>query len=507
MDAIKNKNFEGTDKFGIPVIKLEDALHGSLEVGLGPLHNQFDSKDGVVYTSIYVDSRITKWDYKNLKVLGYVPSHYNVGHLVSAHGDTQKPHGKYLISLNKLSIDRFNPVGPLHPQNHQLIDISGDGDPTVIYDLPLPMGEPHYTALISVNDFKSDAVYPLGTNIVTDKKSKHFTALGAEKVAGDHIYGTIKDGKVTPADINVKQGQTVYIHITNHGLTTLDHYVYELSAYDKMYHFSPGETATIKFVAEKAGMYPILLDAQNSPSKRELVGYLKVDFNQGAENNRVLAYTDRINYDMKMQSFKPSAIELENLLPGELEFLNYGCSACHKFGTEFNGPDLHMVDKRRDDKWLTEWIMDPDSHMKDADIEAMRQHYKLAMPNQNVTKADVKKIIAYMKAKSEQLAKENAGSETEEVAGGDFGNGKETYDTKCMACHATGVTGAPMFKEKDRWTTIASQGMATLKDHAIKGFQGKKGLMPPKGGFADLSDDDIENAIKYMLHQAGATAK
>jgi len=406
MTAIKDKKFDGKDKFGINIIKLEDALHGSVEVGLGPLHNQYDSKDGVVYTSIYVDSRITKWNYKTLKVLGYVPSHYNVGHLVAASGDTQKPHGKYLISLNKLSIDRFNPVGPLHPQNHQLIDISGDGDPQVIFDLPLPMGEPHYTTMLHVDQFKSEAIYPLGQNIITDKKSKHFTALGAEGVKGNHVYGTIKDGKVTPANLTFKQGQTVYIHLTNHGQTKLDHYVYQLSAYDKMYHFSPGETATLKFVAEKAGKFPILLDSQNSPDKRQLVGYMSVEFNQTAENNRVLAYTERINYDMKMQSFKPSAIELANLLPGELEYLNYGCSACHKFGQPFNGPDLFMVDKRRDDKWLKEWITDPDSKRKDADIEAMRQTYKLMMPNQNVSDADADKIIAFLKAKSEQVLKE-----------------------------------------------------------------------------------------------------
>ena len=93
-----------------------------------------------------------------------------------------------------------------------------------------------------------------------------------------------------------------------------------------------------------------------------------------------------------MQSFKPSAIELANLLPGELEYLNYGCSACHKFGREFNGPDLAMIELRRDDKWLEEWILDPDSKMKDTDIEAMRQHYKLAMPNQNVSKEDAKLV-------------------------------------------------------------------------------------------------------------------
>ncbi len=510
--AIAEKKFEGTDRYGIPIIKLDDALHGSVEVGLGPLHNQFDSKKGVVYTSIYVDSKITKWDYINLKVLGDVPSHYNVGHLVSAHGDTQKPHGKYLISLNKLSIDRFNPVGPLHPQNHQLIDISADGDPKVIFDLPLPLGEPHYTTLISVKDYKSNPIYPVGTNIVTDKKSAVFTEMGKERVENKgnevKVYATIKDGKITPANLSIAQGQTVSLYITNHGQTKLDHYVYEIASYDKMYHFSPGETATIKFKAEKAGMFPLMLEHQNSPNKQQLAGYMQVKFDQAAENERVLAYTERINADMKMQAFKPSAIELANLLPGEMEYLNYGCSACHKFGEEFNGPDLLMVDKRRDDKWLTEWILNPDSHMKDADVEAMRQRYKLAMPNQNVSKEDVTKIIKYLKAKSEQVAKAQASAPAAATAGGgDYGNGKTVYDGLCVACHATGVAGAPKLTETEDWKVRAAQGMKVLQDHAVKGYTGKKGVMPPKGGNDKLSDEDIKNAIKFMLSQAGAEAK
>ena len=409
MDAIKNKKFEGTDKFGIPIIALEDALHGSVEVGLGPLHNQYDDQKGVVYTSIYVDSRVTKWDYLNLKVLDYVSSHYNIGHLVSAHGDTKKPHGKYLISLDKLSIDRFNPVGPLHPQNHQLIDIDAD-KMRIIYDLPLPLGEPHYTALISVKDFKSVEKYPVGTDITTGKKSKYFTALGKERVVNKgktvEVFGTINNGKVTPGNINVNQGQKVVIHLTNHGQTKLDHYVYEVAANDAMYRWRPGETASIEFVAEKAGMFPLLLDKIHSPANRELQGYLAVKFNQAAENARLLAYSKRVQADMQMQAFKPSAIEIKNLLPGEMEFLNYGCNACHKFGSEFNGPDLLMVDKRRDDKWLKSWILNPEKHYNEPDIEAMRQKYKLAMPNQNVSEKDVGKIIKYLKAKSEAVMKE-----------------------------------------------------------------------------------------------------
>ena len=412
MDAINNKKFSGKDDYGIPIIKLEDALHGSLEVGLGPLHNQFDSKDGVVYTSIYVDSRVTKWDYKNLKVLDFVPSHYNIGHLVSYHGDTKKPKGKYLIALNKLSIDRFNPVGPLHPQNHQLIDISLE-HPKLIYDLPLPMGEPHYTIMMDRNYYEKNAMesYPVGTNISKMAKSAYATAAGAEKVdpKGNtvEVFATIKDGKVTPADINVKQGQDVVLHITNLGEGLYDHYVYEVLSYDAMYPYAPGETATIKFNAEKAGIYPIVIDAQNSPSKRQLVGHLNVAFDQGAENTRVLAFTERVNWNNKMQAFKPSAIELKNLLPGEMEFLNYGCNACHKFGEPFNGPDLMHIGKRRDAKWLKEWILDPESKYKDADIEGMRQYYKLAMPNQHVDPKDIDKLIKYMEAKSKQVEEAN----------------------------------------------------------------------------------------------------
>ena len=407
--AIKDKNFEGHDQFGIPIISLEVALHGSVEVGLGPLHNQYDDEEGIIYTSIYVDSRITKWDYINLKVLDYVSSHYNVGHLVSAHGDVVDPRGKYLISLDKLSIDRFNPVGPLHPQNHQLVDIDGD-KMKILYDMPLPMGEPHYTIMIDADEYETIDVYPIGTNIYTGKKSPYFTAIGDEGIVRKkgvvHVYGTINNGEVTPKNIDVKQGEKVEIHLTNHGQKTTDHYVYEVSAYDQMYRWRPGETATLEFVAEKSGMYPLLLDGYHSPDGRQLEGYLIVNFDEAANSKRLLDYSKRVQTDMAMQSFKPSAIEMKNLLDGEMEFLNYGCNACHKFGEDFNGPDLLMVDKRRTDEWLTSWITNPEHHMKDADIEAMRQKYKLAMPDQNVSDEDVKLIITYMKLKTQQFMSE-----------------------------------------------------------------------------------------------------
>lgn len=66
---------------------MQKTLHGQAELGLGPLHNTFDSQDGVIYTSLYVDSQIVKWNYKTLKVLDRINVHYNIGHLDSMEGN------------------------------------------------------------------------------------------------------------------------------------------------------------------------------------------------------------------------------------------------------------------------------------------------------------------------------------------------------------------------------------------------------------------------------------
>jgi cytochrome c5 len=79
--------------------------------------------------------------------------------------------------------------------------------------------------------------------------------------------------------------------------------------------------------------------------------------------------------------------------------------------------------------------------------------------------------------------------------------GKTLYDTACIACHGAGIAGAPKFADKAAWAPRVKQGSATLYEHAIKGFQGKAGMMPPKGGAA-ASDDDVKAAVDYMASAA-----
>ncbi len=77
--------------------------------------------------------------------------------------------------------------------------------------------------------------------------------------------------------------------------------------------------------------------------------------------------------------------------------------------------------------------------------------------------------------------------------------GKTIYSKNCMACHSAGVAGAPRINDAVAWEPRIAQGMDTLNDHAINGFTGSHGVMPPKGGFATLNDDEVEAAVAYMV--------
>jgi cytochrome c5 len=77
--------------------------------------------------------------------------------------------------------------------------------------------------------------------------------------------------------------------------------------------------------------------------------------------------------------------------------------------------------------------------------------------------------------------------------------GEQVFQQACMACHGAGVAGAPKYGDKAAWGPRIAQGIETLHQHALHGFQGKSGVMPPKGGRADLSDKSIMNGVDYMV--------
>jgi nitrous-oxide reductase len=277
--AIKAGKFESKDPYGIPVIAMKDALHTQVSLGLGPLHTQYDSKTCIAYTSLYVDSQVAKWNYCEGKVLDKLSVHYNIGHLMTMEGDSTKPAGKYLVALNKLAIDRFVPVGPLHPQNHQLIDISGD-KMQLLYDMPVPLGEPHYVVAIDAKKLKPAVRYKVGTDSRTDAAHPGATRAGEERTVKKgnkvEVFGTLIRSHITPETIEVEVGDEVTINLTNLERAQDETHGFTVSTFNVHASVEPGKTVSVKFKADKEGVYPYYCTEFCSALHLEMQGYLLV---------------------------------------------------------------------------------------------------------------------------------------------------------------------------------------------------------------------------------------
>lgn len=277
---INEKKFQGRDPYGVPILAFQESIRGQCEVGLGPLHTQFDER-GNAYTSLFVESKVAQWSLAELKVIDKLPVHYNIGHLSLPGGDTVKPDGRYLVVMNKWSLDRFMGVGPLLPQNFQLIDIGGPRL-KLLYDLPIPMGEPHYAQIIKADRIRPIEIYsPVGTNPELNAKDPNAVDPGKERIErradGVHVFMTAIRSHFTPDTIRVRQGDTVHIHVTNIEQAKDATHGFGISAYNISASLEPGEHSNIKFVADRSGVFPLYCTEFCSALHLEMAGYLLVE--------------------------------------------------------------------------------------------------------------------------------------------------------------------------------------------------------------------------------------
>ncbi|MCL4876828.1 MAG: Sec-dependent nitrous-oxide reductase [Anaerolineae bacterium] len=289
MDAIAAGPTE-TDVYGVPVLSLESVREAEVEVGLGPLHTQFDNQ-GYAYTSLFLDSAVARW---SLGGEGYrpedgwtlqakIPVQYNVGHIAVAEGDTVAPDGAYLVALNKWSIDRFLSTGPLLPQNLQLIDISQGGETMqVIYDMPITAGEPHYAQIIKADKLQPWDVYPeVGWNPITQSVDPNAVAPGEEGVVRDGNNVTVKMTAIrshfTPEHVEIKAGDHVVWTITNMERARDATHGFSIPYYNINLSIEPGETITFEFDATKSGVFSWYCTEFCSALHLEMMGYLLVE--------------------------------------------------------------------------------------------------------------------------------------------------------------------------------------------------------------------------------------
>ncbi len=277
---IDQKKYAAKDDYGIPILSFEESIRGQVEIGLGPLHTQFDDK-GNAYTSVFIESTVAKWSVKDLKLIEKLKVHYNIGHLVAAEGDTVSPDGKYLVAMNKWALDRFQKVGPLLPQNFQLVNIDSP-NLQLLYDMPLPLGEPHYAQMIKADKIKPIDVYkPVGIDVVTDKVSKNVVKPNEERIErkadGVHVYMTAIRSHFKPDIVRVKKGDTVHLHITNIEQAYDATHGFAVGTYNINSSLEPGKHVDISFVADQEGTFPFYCTEFCSALHLEMAGYLLVE--------------------------------------------------------------------------------------------------------------------------------------------------------------------------------------------------------------------------------------
>ena len=283
-DAIAAGGFTA-DEFGVPVLDYATCVEAQVELGLGPLHTQFDNR-GFAYTSLFLDSAIARWKVGGEGVEGgwtlvdKIPMNYNVGHICTVEGDTVSPQGNFLIGLNKWAIDRFAPVGPLHPQNFQLVDISGDAM-QLLYDMPIGVGEPHYAQTIRASKIQPWGTYPeMGWDPMAQAKKPGAPEPGKEGVIVDGTNVTINMTLVrshfTPDRVEVKAGSQVTWNITNIEMADDATHGFALPGQNINLSIEPGEATSVTFVADRPGVYPWYCTEFCSALHLEMMGYFLV---------------------------------------------------------------------------------------------------------------------------------------------------------------------------------------------------------------------------------------
>ncbi len=276
---VAEKKYEGKDPYGIGILPFKDSIQGQVEVGLGPLHTVFDDK-GNAFTSVFIESVVAKWSYKDFKQpVEKLKVQYNIGHILAAEGDTVSPDGKYLVAMNKMSMDRFLPVGPLYPQNFQLVDLTGE-KMRLIADMPIGNAEPHYSQMIKADKIKPLKVYKPGTNTVTMSVDPNRAEGGKERIVRNgskvEVFMTAIRSHFTPDQIEVEEGDDVTIHITSLETAEDQTHGFTIDMYNLNVSLEPGKNENISFKADMPGTFPMYCTEFCSALHLEMTGYFLV---------------------------------------------------------------------------------------------------------------------------------------------------------------------------------------------------------------------------------------
>ncbi|MCB9647655.1 MAG: cupredoxin domain-containing protein [Deltaproteobacteria bacterium] len=299
------------DGFGVPTLDPSAFTTGTIDLG-GSAVDVLYGGPRSAFVSLASPGRLVQVDTSAQKVTASLDLGVPGGRLIVTGADSAAPEGRYVVVLNKASVGRFVPTGPVRPLNPILVEAAADAL-VPLYDMAVPQATDLGGVLVPASTFETVVRYALGTDTRSGELSPYRTLAGKEHVERKgnrvHVFATVIRSHINPETVEVEEGDVVTFHITNLEQAQDQTHGFTVDTYNVHGSWEPGKVASVTFTADMPGVFPYYCTEFCSALHLEMMGYLMVKpkgYKATAEDTAAAGTVDLVAekaaYEAKMET-------------------------------------------------------------------------------------------------------------------------------------------------------------------------------------------------------------